>query len=53
MSSDDHLILEDESGRVKLAGPMLGPSAFVTGYTYWKLNGISFGNKPKFSIAHK
>ncbi|KAF3321102.1 DNA polymerase delta small subunit isoform X2 [Carex littledalei] len=30
-STDDHLILEDESGRVKLAGPMLTPLAFVTG----------------------
>ncbi|CAA7406527.1 unnamed protein product [Spirodela intermedia] len=28
---DDHLILEDESGRVKLAGSMLAPSGFVTG----------------------
>ncbi|WOK95852.1 DNA polymerase delta small subunit isoform X1 [Canna indica] len=28
---DDHLILEDESGRVKLAGSLLDPSAFVTG----------------------
>ncbi|KAJ1693665.1 hypothetical protein LUZ63_010363 [Rhynchospora breviuscula] len=31
ISTDDHLILEDESGRVKLAGPMLAPSSFVTG----------------------
>lgn len=28
---DDHLILEDESGRVKLAGSVLAPSEFVTG----------------------
>lgn len=27
---DDHLVLEDESGRVKLAG-MLSPSVYVTG----------------------
>ncbi|KAJ3682005.1 hypothetical protein LUZ60_014578 [Juncus effusus] len=31
MSLDDHLILEDESGRVKLSGNILVPSAFVTG----------------------
>ncbi|XP_058098226.1 DNA polymerase delta small subunit isoform X2 [Magnolia sinica] len=31
MHPDDHLILEDESGRVKLAGDVLAPSAFVTG----------------------
>lgn len=30
---DDHLILEDESGRVKLSGPVLAPAAFVTGLT--------------------
>ncbi|XP_042384542.1 DNA polymerase delta small subunit-like isoform X1 [Zingiber officinale] len=28
---DDHLILEDESGRVTLTGSLLDPSAFVTG----------------------
>ncbi|XP_074586461.1 DNA polymerase delta small subunit isoform X2 [Curcuma longa] len=28
---DDHLILEDESGRVTLSGSLLDPSAFVTG----------------------
>ncbi|KAG6506463.1 hypothetical protein ZIOFF_031786 [Zingiber officinale] len=28
---DDHLILEDESGRVALTGSFLDPSAFVTG----------------------
>jgi DNA polymerase delta subunit OB-fold domain len=49
MSSDDHLILEDESGRVKLAGPMLAPSAFVTGYAQWN----SFSNAPTFYIAYK
>nr|CAD1844670.1 unnamed protein product [Ananas comosus var. bracteatus] len=27
---DDHLILEDESGRVKLSGSVLAPAAFVT-----------------------
>ncbi|XP_038702275.1 DNA polymerase delta small subunit-like [Tripterygium wilfordii] len=31
MHPDDHLILEDESGRVKLGGTMLSPSAYVTG----------------------
>ncbi|XP_039146154.1 DNA polymerase delta small subunit isoform X1 [Dioscorea cayenensis subsp. rotundata] len=31
MHPDDHLILEDESGRVKLAGNCLVPSTFVTG----------------------
>ncbi|XP_039146156.1 DNA polymerase delta small subunit isoform X3 [Dioscorea cayenensis subsp. rotundata] len=30
MHPDDHLILEDESGRVKLAGNCLVPSTFVT-----------------------
>ncbi|KAB2608105.1 DNA polymerase delta small subunit [Pyrus ussuriensis x Pyrus communis] len=28
---DDHLILEDESGRVKLSGNVLSPSVYVTG----------------------
>ncbi|KAJ0984786.1 hypothetical protein J5N97_003142 [Dioscorea zingiberensis] len=31
MHHDDHLILEDESGRVKLTGNFLAPSTFVTG----------------------
>uniref|UniRef100_A0A7C9ENC8 Uncharacterized protein n=1 Tax=Opuntia streptacantha TaxID=393608 RepID=A0A7C9ENC8_OPUST len=31
MHPDDHLVLEDESGRVKLEGPGLLPSAYVTG----------------------
>ncbi|XP_077246950.1 DNA polymerase delta small subunit [Tasmannia lanceolata] len=31
MHPDDHLILEDETGRVKLAGDVLAPSVFVTG----------------------
>ncbi|XP_038975812.1 DNA polymerase delta small subunit isoform X1 [Phoenix dactylifera] len=31
MHPDDHLILEDESGRVKLAGTFLAPSVYVTG----------------------
>ncbi|XP_050226360.1 DNA polymerase delta small subunit [Mercurialis annua] len=31
MHADDHLVLEDESGRVKLGGDMLPPSAYVTG----------------------
>ncbi|EEF31661.1 DNA polymerase delta small subunit, putative [Ricinus communis] len=31
MHLDDHLVLEDESGRVKLGGDMLTPSAYVTG----------------------
>lgn len=39
MHPDDHLILEDESGRVKLAGSLLDPSAFVTGST---LNSLLF-----------
>lgn len=32
MHPDDHLILEDESGRVKLAGTFLAPSVYVTGF---------------------
>eukprot|EP00253_Pinus_taeda_P027511 PITA_27511 len=31
MHPDDYLILEDDSGRVKLAGNMLSPSTYVTG----------------------
>lgn len=31
MHPDDHLVLEDESGRVKLEGTTLLPSAYVTG----------------------
>lgn len=31
MHSDDHLVLEDESGRVKLRGDVLPPSVYVTG----------------------
>lgn len=31
MHPDDHLVLEDESGRVKLEGTRLLPSAYVTG----------------------
>ncbi|XP_044462841.1 DNA polymerase delta small subunit [Mangifera indica] len=31
MHPDDHLVLEDESGRVKLSGTMLLPSVYVTG----------------------
>ncbi|GAB2266912.1 DNA polymerase delta subunit 2 [Dionaea muscipula] len=31
MSSDDYLVLEDESGRVKLEGSVLLPSVYVTG----------------------
>ncbi|KAK9122657.1 hypothetical protein Sjap_012259 [Stephania japonica] len=31
MHPDDHLVLEDESGRVKLSGDVLSPSTFVTG----------------------
>lgn len=31
MHSDDSLVLEDESGRVKLGGTMLLPSVYVTG----------------------
>lgn len=31
MHPDDYLILEDESGRVKLTGTLLSPSSFVTG----------------------
>ncbi|PIA61463.1 hypothetical protein AQUCO_00300752v1 [Aquilegia coerulea] len=31
MHSDDQLILEDESGRVKLSGTVISPSFFVTG----------------------
>uniref|UniRef100_A0A3N7HQ65 DNA polymerase delta small subunit n=1 Tax=Populus trichocarpa TaxID=3694 RepID=A0A3N7HQ65_POPTR len=31
MHPDDHLVLEDESGRVKLGGTVLSPSVYVTG----------------------
>ncbi|KAJ4831018.1 DNA polymerase delta subunit 2 [Turnera subulata] len=31
MHPDDHLVLEDESGRVKLSGTVLLPSTYVTG----------------------
>ncbi|XP_011004837.1 PREDICTED: DNA polymerase delta small subunit-like isoform X2 [Populus euphratica] len=31
MHPDDHLVLEDESGRVKLGGTVLSPSKYVTG----------------------
>lgn len=31
MHSDDFLVLEDESGRVKLRGTLLVPSVYVTG----------------------
>lgn len=31
MHPDDHLTLEDESGRVRLTGELLSPSSFVTG----------------------
>uniref|UniRef100_A0A9I9EAC7 DNA polymerase delta small subunit n=1 Tax=Cucumis melo TaxID=3656 RepID=A0A9I9EAC7_CUCME len=31
MHPDDHLVLEDESGRVKLSGDVLLPSVYVTG----------------------
>jgi DNA polymerase delta subunit 2 len=33
MHPDDHLILEDESGRVTLAGE-IPPAAFVTGKSF-------------------
>lgn len=40
MHPDDHLVLEDESGRVKLSGDVLLPSVYVTGEYYRvKLNG--------------
>lgn len=32
MHADDYLVLEDESGRVKLEGAALVPSVYVTGY---------------------
>lgn len=39
MHPDDHLVLEDESGRVKLSGAVLIPSVYVTGpYHRMKLN---------------
>jgi len=31
MDSDDYLVLEDESGRVKLSGNIIPPSEYVTG----------------------
>lgn len=29
--TDDYLVLEDESGRIKLGGSVLSPSVYVTG----------------------
>ncbi|XP_068640007.1 DNA polymerase delta small subunit [Aristolochia californica] len=40
---DDHLVLEDESGRVKLAGDVLSPSVYVTGNVL-ALHGKETGN---------
>lgn len=37
MHPEDHLILEDESGRVKLSGNVLVPSVFVTGLFFFNL----------------
>lgn len=37
---DDYLVLEDESGRVKIAGSRLSPSAYVTGFLE---NFVNFG----------
>ena len=34
MHPDDHLVLEDESGRVKLGGTVLSPSKYVTGTSH-------------------
>jgi hypothetical protein len=34
MHPDDHLVLEDESGRVKLGGTVLSPSLYVTGISH-------------------
>ena len=34
MHSDDSLVLEDESGRVKLGGTVLLPSVYVTGWCH-------------------
>ena len=31
MHQDDHLVLEDESGRVKLGRNLISPSVYVTG----------------------
>ncbi|XP_028787739.1 DNA polymerase delta small subunit-like isoform X1 [Neltuma alba] len=31
MHPDDHLVLEDESGRVKLSGDLISPSVYITG----------------------
>jgi len=31
VSDDDYLVLEDERGRVRLVGPCVNPSEFVTG----------------------
>ncbi|CAA0837481.1 DNA polymerase delta small subunit [Striga hermonthica] len=41
--SDDHLVLEDESGRVKLCGALLSPSVYVTGIVT-ALHGKETGN---------
>ncbi|KAI3427573.1 uncharacterized protein J3R85_009407 [Psidium guajava] len=34
---NDHLVLEDESGRVKLGGSLLSPTSYVTGMISCKL----------------
>ncbi|KAL7230106.1 hypothetical protein ACSBR2_008607 [Camellia fascicularis] len=43
---DDHLVLEDESGRVKLRGNVLLPSVYVTGEDKYVVfvSGLSVGN---------
>lgn len=44
MHPDDHLVLEDESGRVKLGGAELLPSAYVTGLCTGKFVIVMYEN---------
>lgn len=47
MHSDDYLVLEDESGRVKLGGSFLSPSVYVTG-TFRR----HYGSERKEKFSH-
>ncbi|KAL5983236.1 DNA polymerase delta subunit 2 [Asimina triloba] len=65
MSSDDYLILEDESGRVKLAGDVLIPSIYVTGVVvalhgketgdgdFWVKDVLEAGLPPQTPLSHE
>lgn len=49
MHQDDYLVLEDESGRVKLRGSALLPSVYVTG-TFHKQSIITKTSNTGFMI---